>query len=434
MLDKIKQILEDNKNVDGYIIFENTIESNELFFVKKNVDMDRAKMVHNFKVTVYKDIKEDGNEFKGSSSTNIHPTMSDKEIENTINDAVLAAQYVKNPYYPLAKPISEYKIMENSNFSKESLPFWMNEITKAIYKNDKYEKGGINSCEVFLSKVYNHIVNSEGIDVDSVSYDCMIEFITTWKEESEEVELYKCLNFSDLDSEGLSEEVQTMITICKEKAIAKGTPVLEKSSVLLTGDAVKEFFSFYYSKSSAAEVYREASTWKIGDKIQGEEVKGDLITMRLNPFLKNSTLSGSFDEDGLSLEPVTILEKGVLKAYIANVRYAHYLNIKPTGSIKNIIVSGGRKSINDLKREAYLEIAAFSDFTVDKLTGDFCGEIRLAWYFNGDKIVSVTGGSISGNINELQNELFLSKELQKDNNFEGPRVVKLLNVTVAGIE
>ena len=49
-------------------------------------------------------------------------------------------------------------------------------------------------------------------------------------------------------------------------------------------------------------------------------------------------------------------------------------------------------------------------------------------------IIPVTGGSISGNINELQNELFLSKELQKDNKFEGPKVIKLLNVTVAGIE
>ena len=169
-------------------------------------------------------------------------------------------------------------------------------------------------------------------------------------------------------------------------------------------------------------------------KIQGEDVNGDLITMTLNPFMKNSTFSGSFDGDGFPLEPVTILENGVLKRYIANTRYAHYLNVEPTGNIDNIIVSGGSKTVNDLKKEPYLETAAFSDFTVDDLTGDFCGEIRLAWYFDGENIIPVTGGSISGNINELQNEIFLSKELQKDNNFEGPKVVKLLNVTVAGIE
>ena len=171
MLDKIKQILMNNKNINGYKISENKIESKELFFIKKNVDMDRAKSVHHFKVTVYKDIEENGNRYKGSSTTNIHPTMSDIEIENAINDAVFAAQYVKNFYYPLVKPTSEYNTMEASNFSKESLPYWMNEIIKAIYKNDNYEKGGINSCEIFLNKVYTHIVNSEGVNVESFHYE-----------------------------------------------------------------------------------------------------------------------------------------------------------------------------------------------------------------------------------------------------------------------
>lgn len=67
MLDKIKQILSAN-NVDGYKIVENKVEANELFFIKKNVDMDRAKDVHHFKVTVYKDIEEDGKKYKGSAS------------------------------------------------------------------------------------------------------------------------------------------------------------------------------------------------------------------------------------------------------------------------------------------------------------------------------------------------------------------------------
>jgi len=434
MLNKIKQILIDNKNVDGYIISENITESNELFFIRKNVDMDRAKSVHYFKIIVYKDIEENGSKYRGSASTKIHPTMSDKEVNRTINDVLFAAQFVKNPCYPLVQPITDYKTMEASNFSKESMPYWMNEITKAVYKNDVYEKGGINSCEVFLNKVYSHIVNSEGIDVDSVSYNCMIEFITTWKESGEEVELYRCLNFSELDSESIADEVKTMINMCKEKAIAKATPVLEKSSVLLTGDAVKEFLSFYYTKSSANVVYNQGSTWKLGDKIQGQEVKGDLITMSIDPFMKNSTFSGAFDEDGLPLMAVTILEKGILKRYVANTRYAHYLKVAPTGFINNIIVQGGSKTVKELKAEVYLEIAAFSDFTVDKQTGDFCGEIRLALYFDGHKISAVTGGSISGNINELQKELFLSKELQKDNNFQGPKVIKLLNVTVTGVE
>lgn len=434
MLDIIKQILIDNKNISGYKIIENKIEANELFFIKKNVDMDRAKAVHHFKVTVYKDSEENGEKYRGSASVKIHPTMSNTEIKKAIQEAFFAAQYVKNPYYPLVKPTSKYKTMECSKFSKESLPYWINEITKAVYKNDNYEKGGINSCEIFLNKVYTHIINSEGVDAESTDYECMVEFITTWKEASEEVELYKCLNFSELDEEEITQEVDKMINICKEKAIAKNTPNVDNASVLFTGEAVKDLFSFYYSKSNAIAVYQNESTWKIGDKVQGEDVKGDLITLTLDPFMKNSTCSCSFDEDGLHLQEVTILENGVLKRYIGNSRYAHYLNTAPTGSINNIRVSGGSKSLDELREEPHIEAAAFSDFTMDDLTGDFCGEIRLAWYFDGKNKIPVTGGSISGNINELQNQMFLSREIEKHNSFEGPKAVKLLNVTVAGIQ
>jgi len=433
VLDRIKQILIDN-NVNGYKIVENIVEANELFFIKKNVDMDRAKDVHHFKVTIYKDIEENGNKYKGSASVNIHPTMSKAEIEKAIGDALFAAQFAKNPYYPLVKRAEKYKLLKPSNFSKETLSYWVNEITKAVYKNDNYEKGGINSCEIFLNKVYTRIVNSEGVDAESTDYECMVEFITTWKESGEEVELYKCLNFAELDAEEVAKEVENMINICREKAVAKSTPSVEKTSVLFAGEAVKDLFSFYYAKSNAVAIYKNESTWKIGDKIQGEDVKGDYITMIIDPFLKNSTHSGSFDEDGLPLAPVTILEDGVLKRYIANNRYANYLKVEPTGDIRNIVVSGGSKSLEEMKIEPYIETVAFSDFNVDDLTGDFCGEIRLAWYFDGKNTIPVTGGSISGNINELQNQMFLSKEIEVHNNFEGPKAVKLLNVTVAGVE
>lgn len=433
MLDRIKQIL-NNNNINGYKIYENKIEANELFFIKKNVDMDRAKNVHHFKVTVYVDYEDKGDKFKGSASIKIHPTMGDEEIKKAIDEAAFAAKFVKNPYYPLVKPSSHYKKEGVSDFSKKNLPYWMNEITKAIYKNDTEEKGGINSCEIFLNKIDSHIVTSEGIDVQAVSFEGMIEFITTWKEDSEEIELYRCINCSDFNPEELSQEVTDMITIAKEKAVAKNTPVMDQCTVLLTREAVIDFFHFYYTRSNAATVYSGSSTWKIGDQIQGESVKGDYITMTIDPFMKNSINSGSFDEDGFPLETVKIIEEGVLKRYIADTRYAYYLNVEPTGSIKNMIISGGSHTVNELKKGTYLETAAFSDFTVDMITGDFYGEIRLAWYFDGKNTIPVTGGSISGNIAELQQELYLSKELQKDNFFEGPKVVKLLNVTVAGIQ
>jgi PmbA protein len=434
MLNKIITSLKKLDRLSGYIITETMVEANELFFIRKNVEMDRAKRVHHYTVTVYVDFEEDGIQYKGSSTVKLHPTMSEAELDQAIGTAVFAAGFVKNPYYPLAKAPVFFRKTEPGSFSKEGLPQYINRLTEAIYKNDKYEKGGINSCEIFLNRVYTRIVNSEGVDTDAEAYHCMVEFITNWKEEDEDTELYKHLDFSEFEPDLLTEEVDEMLTICKEKAIAQKTVSLGKTAVLLTRDAVKDFFSYYCSKSNASSVYNHSSIWNIGDQIQGEDVRGDKITLKLDPFMKNSTYTGSFDEDGYPLQPVTIIDKGKLMRYIANLRYAHYLGVEPTGSIRNMVVNGGSKTIKELKQEPYFEVAAFSDFSMDSITGDFGGEIRLAWYFDGEKTIPVTGGAVTGNINELHHEIYLSKELQKDNYFEGPAALKIMNMFVSGME
>lgn len=433
MLDLIIKILKSNDRITGYLITETKEESGEMFFIKKNLDMERAKSVHHYAITVYTDFEEDENHYKGSSSTEIHPTMNEEEIKRAVDAAAYAAGFVKNPYYPLVEPKGEYKHPAESNFSGMSIADCMKKIVKAIYKYDNFQKGGINSCEVFLNRIYTHVVNSEGVDVDDVHYSCQVELITTWKEEGEEAELYKWLEYSEFEPEKLSDEVREAILICREKAIAGKTPALGKIAVILTRDAVKELFNFYYIQSMASSVYNQSSTWKIGDNVQGEEVKGDRITLTLNPFMINSTCSRGFDEDGYPLEPVTIIEDGVLKRYSAGNRYAHYLGVEPTGAISNMEVKGGRYTAEMLKSEPHLEVAAFSNFTVDYITGDFGGEIRLAWYYDGKDRRPVTGGSVSGNICAAHNEIYLSKELQKDNSFEGPTAVKILNVNVAGM-
>ena len=251
MINIIKNIIINNKNIDGYKITEQKVEANELFLVKKSVDMDRAKDVHHFKVAIYKDLEENGIKYRGEATINIYPTMTEKEIEFAVNEAVFAAQFAKNQYYPLVKKSNLYKNNNESNFSKEDLPHWINEIIKAVYKNDIYENGGINSCEIFLNKIYTRIINSEGVDVEGVNYKCMVEYIPTWMGEDEEVELYRCLNFSSFDSTSISDDVEGMLNICKDRARAVKTPNIGKIPVILTRGAVPEIFSFYTFKSNA---------------------------------------------------------------------------------------------------------------------------------------------------------------------------------------
>lgn len=431
MIEVIKKILLEFKEISGYKIVEENIEANELFFVRKGLDMDRAKKVHHFKVTVYKNFEEAEIKYTGSSTAEIHPTMDEDEIKGVIEGAAFAAGFVKNEYYPLPKPSNVEITTIKSRFSEKPLSQFMQLLTKAVYKVDNFANGGINSTEVFLNKINTRIVNSEGIDVAFEKYAGEIELITDWKEENEEIELYKDIKFSEPDFEKITMEVSNMLEISREKAAASSTPVLEDLPVLLTGEPVKEFFSFYYDQASAQYAYNNLSTARLNENIQGSEAKGDLVTLSLDPTLENSTETAPYDKDGIPLLKVNLFEKGVLVNYFGDMRHSYYLKCKPTGLIGNIVVEGGSKACEELKSVPHLELTAFSSFELDSLTGDFAGEIRLGWYFDGNKKTPVTGGSISGNVNEVQKDMYFSKELQQINNFKGPKTIELSKVSIS---
>jgi len=259
-----------------------------------------------------------------------------------------------------------------------------------------------------------------------------VEFVTNWKEDKEEIELFRNINFGSFNQNQITQEVHEMLEMSKARAISKSTPSLGTHRVILTGESVKQLMEFYYHQSSANFVYEKYSTAKLGASLQGTDIKGDKISMKLNPFLEGSTHSALFDDDGILLKEVNIIKDGILENYWGNQRYSNYLEMEPTGVIRNMEVCCGEQSIVDLKKEGYLEVVSFSSFQVDNLTGDFGGEIRLGWYYDGIELIPVSGGSISGNIIEKQGEMYLSKEDMSLNEYKGPKHIMINDVTVSG--
>lgn len=431
MLSNILEILS-KKKIGLWKINIEATTAIELFFIKKKLDMSRSKDVSHLKLTVYKDFEMDGVKYRGSSTAEIHPHMSKEEIAEIVDTTYFAASLIKNKYYPLAEPSSSIKSLEPSSFDKKPLEQWIPELTEAIFAEDVYEDRYLNSAELFLNKVQHRIINSKGIDVSYSSYDCSLEFVCSTKGEAVEVEIYKYLKFSEFTPELISESIKESLHNCSEKAKASKTPALKKSTILLSGEAVKEFFNYYYNQSKANSVYAGISSMKLGEKIQGEKIQGDPITITLDPYLSNSTKSAPYDSQGTALNKLGLIKEGTLLNYWGDVRFCSYLQVPVTGEISNICIEGGSKSLEELRREPHLELVAFSDFQMDSLTGNFAGEIRLGWYFDGTSRKPVTGGSISGNIKEVQKNMYLSKELQQDNGFRGPRSLQLFNISVAG--
>lgn len=429
MLDIIKNILLEEK-ADAFRITQYRTESSEMFFVGRNLDMLRAKNVCHYKMTVYNDFMEDGKRYRGSCDSDIHPTMKPDEIRQAVKNAIFAAGFVKNPYYPLAEP-GDYKGVPKSRFAEGVLTDHLDKLAAEIFVNDNHTNGRICSAELFLEKKYRRLINSQGVDATEETYECMIEFIIGWKGDTEETELYKSLRFSDYEDNQVSAAVADRMEACRKKASAERIAEIGECSFLLTGEDVSSFFEYFRAKSNASAVYNGESDWKPGKKIQPAS-KGDWISIMLDPNLEHAVHSSGFDHDGYPLRPVRIIEEGVLNRYAADVRYACYTNSVPTGTIRNLKVDRGSRTIAEMKSDPYLEILAFSDFTMDTITGDFGGEIRLAQYFDGEKLRSLTGGSVTGNIERVLDEIYLSNEICRLDHYEGPKFISMKNLKYTG--
>lgn len=431
MINRIKGIINRIDSIDGWKIISSNTTSNELFYIKENLDMNRGKKVSHYEVVVYKDFEENNEKYKGSATVKISPSMNDEEIFDILTNAAFSASFVKNKWYPLAKKTDKQYSNIESAFSNEDITPYLDGFTKAVFESDN-EKAAVNSAEIFINKTKKRIVNSNEVDVEFNVYNGEIEIVTDSNIGEEEVELFSIINFSDDCKEKIQNDVRSQIEMTKERAVAKKAPSLKNINAILTNESVVDFFSFYLTQANAQAVYEKISKAKIGENFQGENIKGDLLNITLDPLMKNSSKSAPFDADGSRLEKTKLYKDGILQTYFGSLQYTSYLDIEPTGSIMNFVVEQGSLTYDEFKKEPYIELLAFSAFQMDPITGDFGGEFRLARYFDGKEIHIVTGGSISGNIFEVQKEMFLSNESTQYNNYIGPKGILFKNMQIAG--
>lgn len=339
-------------------------------------------------------------------------------------DGLYSAGFVMNKYYPLVKGTKEEHKVMKSNFSNCSLEEGGEKLRQTIYSEDNYDNGGINSCEIFLNKNRKRIINSEGIDVSYDGYSSEIECITQWKE-NDDVEIFNLFKQDELNEEFLKKQVKDAIEVAKWRDKAKETPDTGKYTVILSHEAAKELFNYYIMMTNANSVYGEISNFKVGDSIQGKAIKGDKVTINLVAKLP-------YDGDGFKLKDVTIVEDGTVKAIHGSQRFCNYIGVEPTGNISNVKVELGSKSLDEMKKENCLHLITFSGFQLATVAGDFAGEIRLGFLYKDGKVTPITGGSISFNLKNVQENMILSKDALKDDWYEGPLAVQIFDVNVAG--
>ena len=131
--------------------------------------------------------------------------------------------------------------------------------------------------------------------------------------------------------------------------------------------------------------------------------------------------SALFDGDGTELIDTKVIDGGKVCSYFGSHRFAQYLKKAATGALSCIEVDRGTLSDEYLASAPYFECVSMSGLQVDIFNDYIGGEVRLAYYFDGEKKIPVTGISISGKLSDALNSVRLSSCSKQTGRYLGPK-------------
>ena len=406
--------LKANPRVSDYKINLTAKESYECFYVKGKLETVRCTDTCDKIVTVY----VDHGEFKGDSQFYVYPSTTSEELAELIEKAVEKASLLNNKMYTLPEnETGEYEV--ESNFSAYTLSGLSKEITEAVFSANNLENADLNSVEVFVNRHTDTVCNSRGIHKTQVRYDAMVEAIPTFNGESESVELYQQYNFSAFCAETVKEEIAQKLREVKARASAVKPDFSLNCKVILNKQELGELFGTISYDLNFSTVYSHANLYHKGDDIQADPT-GDKITITMAGSVPGNIRSAHFDGDGMTLKDTTIVKDGKAVAYYGANRFGQYLEEVPTGNLRCIQVAPGSACAKCLTAAPYLEVLSMSGLQVDPFNDYIGGEIRLAYYCDGEKTMPVTGISITGSLKQVLSSIRLSTEIAAEDGYTGP--------------
>ena len=410
----IVKLLQADYRVSDYKINIHRKETCELFFVHGRLETVRRADNCEKEVTVYVD--HDG--CKGDAQFYVYPSTTEEQIAAFISEAVGKALLISNQDYSLpAGETGEYTV--DSNFGDYEAADLASMISDAVFDANTISGASLNSVEIFINKHTETVLNSRGLHKTQQRYDAMIEAIPTFNGAEQSVELYEQYNFSEFDQKGITDEIAGKLQEVKLRYEAVTPDFPLECPVVLNKLELSELFWSIAFDSNYRSVYSHSNLRSKGDAVQNDPT-GDKIGITMFGQIPGCTRSSGFDSDGLSLTSIRLVEESRVVNYYGSNRYGQYLGETPTGDLGCLSVDTGSADEAAFAAAPILEIISMSGLQVDFYNDYIGGEIRLAYYHDGDKTVPVTGVSISGSLAEVLKDIRLSKKAGIHDDYCGP--------------
>jgi PmbA protein len=304
-----------------------------------------------------------------------------------------------------------------------------------------------NYVEVESSKF---IVNTEGLDVEDKSNYCLAYAMPVVESDGD---TRTGLGYDiGNDFYALSKSKITEVAARESLGMLGAEPVSSKTCpVVVKNDAFAQLFSAFMGIFSAERVQKDMSALK--GKID-QKIAVHMITLIEDPHMSGAMASASFDAEGVPTVPKRLIENGVLKTYLYNLKTAKKDGVNSTGNASkgsykgtigtapsNIYIEPGDVSFDGMVSsiDEGVLIVGFQGLHagLDSISGDFSLQCHGFEVTSGKIGKPVSQITVSGNFFEMLNEIeTVADDLMFSimaNDYMGAPSIKIKRMAISGI-
>ena len=409
------------------------IDEFEIYFLS---NLNTSIKIYQGKIENFSNNQNQGISFRGmvdgKMGYSYSESMEDEDIDFLINEVIenasciesLDKQFIYGEKANYTDTITYSSAIENldTDLVKDFL-IKMEEYALSI--DERVKK--VNFCSFAMGSGEKIIKNSKGLELHSKENICYT-YISVIAEENGIVKTGSHFqlgrDFSKFDYKELSE-------VAVKRALNKfGTITLTE----VPKTCVIENLAFSSLLGAMSNIFSAEAVQKNISKLKGklnESVASSIVTLVDDPFLKDGLANSSFDDEGVPTSYKEIIQDGVLKTYLYNLKTAYKDEVSSTGngvkgsykgtvgiSSFNLYIKPSDKSfdkmIENIKEGIFITDFAGLHSGLNTISGDFslAGE---GFYIKDGKIDRPLNQiTISGNFFELLKNI---KDIAKDIKF-----------------
>lgn len=378
----------------------------------------------------------------GKTSTEI---IKDELIDAYLDAVIASAQAIENTdevfiyegdaSYKDIDLFKESKLGELTHQDKLNLVHELEKKVKAL--DDK-----VKISQAFYGESTKKVIlkNSKGLNLEKNIKNAILGADAVIRDESDSRSMFDFVQTNDPNDFDLDQIAYNVVSrgvkMLGAKSLASG-----KYNILLENRASASLLGAYASMFKAESVQKGLS--KLKDKVN-TSVAGSNITLVDDPFMKKSTQSGGFDDEGVATFYKKVIDQGTLTTYLYDLKTAKKDGVESTGnafsgsiSPTNFYFEKGNDSFERLLEELNdgLLITSLQGLHsgTNAVSGDFSLQASGFMVKNGQLDRPISLFTIAGNyLDLLKNVKNLGNDLKFSFSYTGSPTLRIDDVAVSG--